>query len=425
MGIATTSGVAAIHDGAVDVGNFVNNGVTALPRGDGVPIPEAWSWLYGYLDPDIEYANMVCSPNFALTGATAAALSAKNIYGAVDGVIYVDSVALQAMLSVVGPLTVDGVTYDGDNAVRLLVNENYLRYPNPDQAERRDAQGRVANAIFDALNTRSVSLVKVAAKLQDLARGRHLAAWSKTPDEEKLWHDVGADGSRSPHDLLVTAQDLGASKLDFYVTEAVDMHVSAVGDDRRVDLSIKVTNPARQGRSAYIDGGSIYANPGEYGVYLVVFAPGDAFDFTYDDPPYTSSAIDGDLSATTFTTRVPMDTTKTVHLSFTLPGHETSVNIIPAARISPSDWTWDERHFNDLLPTPLNVGSVPVGSEAPRPGWMLSGLLLLGIGAALAGDAWGRPATRQSRIDANLGWWLLVFGLAMLVVQVAIFVTAR
>jgi hypothetical protein len=425
MGIATTSGVATIHDGSVDVGPFVNNRVSALPK-PGVTLPEGWDWLYGYLDPNIAYANMVCSPNFPLTGETAAALAAQNRFGPVDGVIYVDTVALQSLLSVVGPVTVDDVTYDGENASRLLVNENYFRFSTPDQSDRRDAQGRVARAIFDALNSRHVSLTKLAARLQNLARSRHLAAWSSVPAEQTLWHDVGADGSRDGNDVLIAAQDLGASKLDFYVTEQVDMTVRNAGLNRRIELSISLTNPPRQTTSQYVEGGSIYAEPGEYGTYLVVNLPRDSFDIVHDDPSYTSSANDGPLSVTTFTTRVPIGTTKTVKLSFLLPGADTIINIIPSARISPVRWTWGKRHFNDEFPTVLNLRSVRVGSDAPRPGWLLAGLLLFGVGAGLAGDAWGRRReSPRARFDANVGWLVVVIGIAMTVAQIAIYVRAR
>jgi hypothetical protein len=282
----------------------------------------------------------------------------------------------------------------------------------------------VARAIFDALNTRHVSMVKLAAKLQSLARARHLAAWSSIPGEQTLWQDLGADGTRSPNDVLVAAEDLGASKLDFYVTEHVDMTVQSVRQGRRIELSISLTNPRRDKTSAYIDGGSIYADPGEYGTYLVVNLPRDSFDIVHDDPSYTSSAQDGPLSVTTFTTRVPTGTTKTIKLSFTLPGQVTTINVIPSARITTVTWKWNRLQFDDAIPKPLDLRKVPVGSEAPRPGWLLSGLLLFAIGAALAGDAWGRPGARQAKVDAHLGWWLLVVGVAMMTVQMAIFVTA-
>jgi hypothetical protein len=45
-------------------------------------------------------------------------------------------------------------------------------------------------------------------------------------------------------------------------------------------------------------------------------------------------------------------------------------------------------------------------------------LLLFGVGVAFAGDGWGR----ESRVDAGIGWWLTVCGVAMIAVQLAIFI---
>jgi hypothetical protein len=424
-GIATTSGVATIHGGAVDVGDFLNNAATTIAK-PGVPLPPGWDFLFGYLDPNIEYANMVSSPNFPLTGATAAALSAKNVNGPVDGVIYVDTVALQNLLSVVGPVTVDGVTYDGTNAVQQLVNENYFRFAN-DKPERKDAQGRVARAIFDALNTRDIPLIKLAVQLQDLARSRHLAAWSSNPAEQTLWEDVGADGGRSPNDLLVASEELGTSKLDFYVTEHVDMTVEPAGQYRKIDLAISLTNPTRDRTTPYIEGGTpLYAEPGEYGTYLVVFLPHSAVNVVHDDPSYTSSSDDGPLSATTFTTRVPVGTTKTINVSFLLPGDVSTINVIPSARITPAAWTINRAPFDDRYPVSLNLAFAPVDSGDPHPGWLLSGLLLFAVGAAWSGDARGqRPVTRLSRLDTRFGAFLAIVGVAMIVAQGAIYLTAQ
>ena len=429
VGIATTSGVATIDNGSVKVGDFLNAGATRLAQ-PGVPLPEGWDWLYGYLDLNIEFGNMVCSPNFPLTGAAAAAGAAMSVHGPVDGVIYVDTVTLQNLLAVVGPVEVDGVTYDGTNAARILINENYMTFSSTDPAGRRDAQGRVAKAIFDAINTRHVSLVKLAAKLQDLAKSRHLQAWSSNPDEEKLWSDVGADGARSSNDVVVASEELGTSKLDFYVTEHVDVHVAQEGDYRRVSLSISLTNPPRDRTSPYIEGGSRYANPGEYGFYLVVFMPKDAVDVVHDDPAWTSAANDGPLQATTFTARAPVGTTRTIDMSFLLPDDERSINVIPSARLRPATWTAGQLQFTDLFPTTIDLGTLRTG-EAPNALWLLVGLGVFGLGAALAGDAWGRAAvvaaegrgvSPRARFDANTGWWLMAIGLASVGAQLAIFV---
>jgi Protein of unknown function (DUF4012) len=423
MGIATTSGVATIDNGTVQVGDFLESGLTAI-RNPGVALPEGWDWMYGYLDPGSAYSNMVASPNFPLDADVAARVSSLNVHGPVDGVIYVDTVSLQALLSVVGPVTVDDITYDETNAARILINENYVRFSQPDQTSRRDAQGKVAKAIFDALNTRHVSLIKLAAKLQSLAKQRHLAAWSHNPAEEQLWTDVGADGARSPNDVLVSSQELGTSKLDFYVTEAITAHTVAEGDHRRVELSVSLTNPSGHPSSPYIDGGSMYALPGEYGFYLTVFLPQDAFDIVRNDPSWCCWAQDGVVQVTAFIAKAPEGTTRTINVSFALPADQTKINVVPSARLRPAVWSWDGQTFSDLVPRTMDLSVVPAGPPGPRAGWLVTGLLLFGAGAVLTGNAWGRPTSRQTRIDANLGWWLVAVGVAMVAAQIAIYFTA-
>jgi hypothetical protein len=430
VGIATTAGAATIDNGSVKVGDFYNAGQTRLAQ-PGVPLPEGWDWLFGYLDVNIEFGNMVASPNFPLTGTAAAAGSATTLTGPVDGVIYVDTVSLQNLLSVVGPVTVDGVTYDGTNAARILINENYLDFSSSDPSGRRDAQGRVAKAIFDAINTRHVSLIKLAAKLQDLAKSRHLEAWSSNPDEQKLWEDVGADGTRRPNDIVVAAEELGTSKLDYYVTEHVAMKVQTEGDHRRVSLAISLTNPPRQKTSPYIEGGTpLYAKPGEYGFYLLVYMPRSATDVIHDDPSWTSESSDGPLQATTFTARAPVGTTRTINVSFLLPNDETTINIVPSARLRPATWTIGRTSFNDLFPSSINLAAVESESTGYTSIWLVVALGLFALGAALAGDAWGRAAVERAdgrhvspraQFDANVGWWLMAASAAILAAQIVIY----
>jgi hypothetical protein len=58
---------------------------------------------------------------------------------------------------------------------------------------------------------------------------------------------------------------------------------------------------------------------------------------------------------------------------------------------------------------------------------MIIGLLFVGVGIGRTGDAWSRTtqaASRLARIDASIGWWLIVCGSAMVAVQLTIFVRA-
>lgn len=434
VGIATTSGVASVANGAIDVGDFVDASktYTAPP---GVDLPPGWRDLYGFLDPDLAYGNTVCSANFGLTGQVAAELAARNIDGNVDGVVYVDTVALQNLLDVVGPVTVDGITYDSTNAARILINDNYVKFDTADRGARRDAQGRVANAIFDALQTRHVSFVHLAAKLQELGQSRHLMVWSQRADEQTLWEDVGAAGATSSDDLDVTMQDLGGDKLDFYVQPQVNMTVEPDGDDRRVNLTITATNPTRDRTSSYIEGfGTAFTKPGEYGAYLVVFLPHDAFAAMNSDPGFNTVTPDGPLNAAAMTYTIPIGTTRTVHMSFDLPGSTSTIHLLPSARLAPIRWSWGSWHFDDRLPVAIDLSKVRVGPEVSDL-WLSVGLLLFGVGAAIAGNSRGRVAValangaegtrlavRGAKADYEIGFLVLVVGLGMIATQVALFI---
>ena len=114
--------------------------------------------------------------------------------------------------------------------------------------------------------------------------------------------------------------------------QAATLRVRPEGDYRRVSMSISMTNPQRDKTSPYIEGGSRYANPGEYGYYLVVNLPHDATDVVHEDPTWTSAADDGPLQATTFTARAPVGTTRTIDVSFYGSGPR-AVGTVSFARI--------------------------------------------------------------------------------------------
>jgi hypothetical protein len=103
-----------------------------------------------------------------------------------------------------------------------------------------------------------------------------------------------------------------------------------------------------------------------------------------------------------------------------------TINVIPSARITPAAWTVGRSHFDDRFPVAVNLAFAPVDSGDPHPGWLLTGLLLFAVGAAWAGDARGqRPVTRLTKLDTRFGAVLAIAGVAMIVAQAAIYVTAQ
>lgn len=422
-GIATTAGVGTIDNGSIEVGDFVPTPVVNLPY-PGVPIPDDWHALYEWLGPGQGYESTLMSPDFPTVAQVSLDISQHNVVGNVDGVVYVDAVALQSLLQLIGPVTVDGEEYDGTNATRKLLNENYLRFPNEsDSPERREAQSKVAKAVFDALEHRSFPFTKLAAQLQDLGLSRHVMAWSSHPDEQELFHAVGADGSLEPHDLLIASQNLNASKLDYYVTMSVAGTVQDAGDHRNVDLAVTLTNPKHYTGAFYIEGGGFYANPGEYATFLVTYLPKEAYDVGSPDPGIGRHGPDGPLNAYSTVFRVPEGTSRTFHIEFSLPNHVSTVRIMPSGRLAFVPYTFDGYETNDSFPNPLDLASV-ARPEHVADWWLVFGLLLFGIGAAVAGDARGRLTVaggRNARVDFEIGWWITIVGLAMIAIQFALF----
>ncbi len=363
VGIATTSGLAHVEDGVIEVGAFNESGLTILEH-PGVPVPPEIDRLYGRFFPGRDYRSAVASPNFPVVAELAADISTQNLYGEVDGVIYVDTITLQAMLAVVGPVTVEGFEYSFENAAAELLNRNYLRFQTlEDNPERRALQSKVALAIFDAINNREISLTGLAAVLSDLARSRHLLAWSADPVENELWERFGASGELSGDTLGVISQELGASKLDYYTEFDVAIDTADIegagapggGDARRVRLELSIDNPAREESSPYIDGGSIFAEPGEYGGQVMFLLPGSAYDVV---PVGAGAAFDvigtdGPVKVVGFEVRVPKGERRTFVIELSVPEAQDAVELLPSGRVQPIEYRLDGETYVDAFPTEI------------------------------------------------------------------------
>ena len=422
FGITTTAGVATVSDGSIEVGDFLGVDKTTLPK-PGVPVSGDWFTLYQFLDPGQQYSTGVMSPNFPEVARVAEAISDQNAIGPVDGVIFADTVALQSLLQVIGPVTVDGTTYDGENAARILINENYIKYGTADAAPaRREQQSVVAKALFKALNERHVPILKLASRLQLLAESRHMLISSKDASEDEVFRAAGARGELDANDLLVTSQNIGASKLDFYVPVTVDGTVELYADHRRFDLDITITNPDGVATSPYIDFSSPYAAPTEYGSFLLVYMPSDAYDVENRVPGLTRLARDGPAAAAGIVLRIPRGQTQVTRVSFSLPLSVDAIDIVPSTRLSPIIYRLNGRVFSDRLPS--RVALAPLTPEEQPIGWLLVGMVLLGFGVLATGGAASTRgmaraegnsiAVRRAAIDVWTGYLVLATAAGML-----------
>ncbi len=166
-------------------------------------------------------------------------------FGPVDGVLEVDAVALRSLLEVIGPVELDGETYDASNVEQKVLNESYLRFDTFGEREQRvSVQANLAKAIFEAFKEREVPVTDLAFALRDAAQGRHLLARSDDPAVQELWESVGADGRLPPTGLMVAVENIGGNKLDWFVQPSVVVNVlPEITGGWKARVTVAVENP--------------------------------------------------------------------------------------------------------------------------------------------------------------------------------------
>jgi hypothetical protein len=191
------------------------------------------------------------TPDFPRTAALVRAQWRRALGVSVDGVLSTDPVALAQVLQGTGPVrlpTGEGLT--AENAVRLLLHEVYLSYP---ENERQDlffevAAERVFNALTRGQGDPRAALDGVA---QAAGEGR-LLVWSAHEDEQELLAGTTLSGaltvreSEAPH-VGVFLNDATASKMDYFLHYRAGVAAIRCRGDRqtlRVTVRLRSTAPA-------------------------------------------------------------------------------------------------------------------------------------------------------------------------------------
>ena len=359
-GITTTAGLATVTNGRIDVNGFRPTGDLFLLDPHSAPVPADLQNLYGWMAINKEWRTVDTSPNFPSIAPIYASMSEQSPLGPVDGVIFVDVVTLQDLVGVIGPVTVDGVTYTAANITDQLLHQNYLEFGTNDvRAGRYDAQSKVATAIFQAMNERTFSIPGLAAVLADGAKGRHLQAWSRDPAEQQLWEKLGADGALNPKQLGVLVTNVSANKLDYFIDPTISMTTAPLGTSHtRVRLRLTITNPRRNPKntSPYIEGGSEgYVNPGDHRAYVLFYLPAAASDIHNETPGFSTSGTDGPETVGGMIFIIPQGQTRTIDVEFTLPNDDATVELLPSGRLRPERYTVNGKTVTDAVPIDIDL----------------------------------------------------------------------
>jgi hypothetical protein len=160
----------------------------------------------------------------------------------VDGVISVDPLALALILDATGPIDLSsGDTLTSENAVDLLTNGVYLRYPTYEDAPKADAFfTEAAASILDRVTSGSFEIPKmIDAVSEGIAQGS-VMMWSANPTEQAALDGFRIQGILpTSNDQTTTMgvyyRDTSASKIDYYLNTA---------STTTSDVCTNLTNPS-------------------------------------------------------------------------------------------------------------------------------------------------------------------------------------
>jgi hypothetical protein len=187
--------------------------------------------------------NYTKTPNFPTSSRMFQAIAAKTGY-AVDGVVSLDPVVLADILSVTGPVTVDGIEVNADNAVDVLLSETYLRFPG-DQAPADAFFAATSATVFQKLVSGDWDLMKMLDVFAAAGEQQRVYGWFTREEEEQVARELSIDGTMKADNATTTEvgiflNDAAVSKLEYYLSTSIA--VSCDPAARSVTTSITMTN---------------------------------------------------------------------------------------------------------------------------------------------------------------------------------------
>lgn len=254
--------VVTVRAGSVDVGPFTDvNEVQDEPgAARRVPAAEDYSRRWGrYLADSTLWKNVTMSPNDPDSLQVLCEVARADLGVPCDAAVLIDVPALASIMTLSGPVQLDGRPVEGEELVEALLVEAYAdtQELGRSQAERRAALLQAADDALGDLLGSGLTGLPALRTLGAAAAGRHLAVWSSVEQEQADLDRAGLAGSVDPRgaDLsLVSLNQLSAGKLDYYLRR--DQGVSVVVGRRsaQVEQRVRLTLEHPPNLPAYVLG---------------------------------------------------------------------------------------------------------------------------------------------------------------------------
>ncbi len=280
-GLVGAYSIMTIEDGAFDFGRFLPTQELPNFDVDDVQAPsEDYARNYNQFGGAGFWLNINMTPDFPSAAQAILGSYEKATGVPLDGVIFADPFALEALLELTGPVRIPDldVEVDAANVTRFLTNESYRLFPS--SAVRKVVLGTVAERVFGRFMRQESTDVTSLRTLADVAGDGHLLVYTTDPGMEGALAGANVGGALSapPGDVLSVIQNnSGANKVDFFLQRSVEYEVRLGSDgsaEARARISLSNDAPT-SGQPKYVIGPFRDVSAAGESVSLVnVYCPG-------------------------------------------------------------------------------------------------------------------------------------------------------
>lgn len=223
--------------------------------------PDWYQARYGHFEAPSNWRSINLAPDFP----TVAALAEQNFAeaaggpGPVDGVIAIDPLGLAALMSLTGPVSVQGwdEPITAGNVVAVTLHDAYVAFG--EKAQRFEFLGDVAQAVWAKLLTSNLSFKPAAfAKVGDAIRDKHILLHFSRADEQRLVERGGAQGSLGDpaRTIGLVTQNAAGNKIDYWLRRSFEVTLHLLPDrSADADVVVRLRNDApSSGEPRYLIG---------------------------------------------------------------------------------------------------------------------------------------------------------------------------
>ncbi|TQO23697.1 DUF4012 domain-containing protein [Paramicrobacterium agarici] len=273
-----------VDDGRISIANqtsssdFLNSSVREPVMKLDPEVSDIYSDIVGMYIP-----NITSTPDFPTTAALMEAYWHEEFSIPLDGIVSFDPVGLSYLLQATGPVELPtGDRLTSENAVPLLLNEAYFRYPQGEDSNAFFATA--ASAVFETLMSGAGDPKGMYNALVKSADENRLMMWSPHEDIAALIAGTDLQGVLPADNSQETTvgvyfNDTTGSKMDYYVDAKIEASTNqcdvSSGESPTFKTDVTLTNSITREEAmtlpGYITGP--YYKPGDIATDFVVYGP--------------------------------------------------------------------------------------------------------------------------------------------------------